>query len=30
LSPERQEWYRSRNLVAPYLRKDEVGRDRAA
>jgi hypothetical protein len=31
LSPERQEWFRSRNLVAPYLRrKDEVGRDRAA
>lgn len=31
LSPERQEWFRSRNLVAPYLRrKDEVGHDRAA
>jgi SET domain-containing protein len=31
LTPERQEWFRSRNLVAPYLRrKDEVGRDRAA
>ena len=33
LSPERQEWFRARNLVAPYLRrKDEVAgpRDRAA
>ncbi|WP_294046431.1 SET domain-containing protein [Sphingomonas sp.] len=31
LSPERQEWFRARNLVAPYLRrKDAVGRDRAA
>ncbi|MBA4772752.1 MAG: SET domain-containing protein [Sphingomonas sp.] len=26
LSPERQEWFRARNLVAPYLRRrDEVG-----
>lgn len=31
LSPERQEWYRARNLVAPYLRrKDAVARERAA
>ncbi|MFZ5792913.1 MAG: SET domain-containing protein [Sphingomonas sp.] len=33
LSPERQEWFRARNLVAPYLRrKDEIAplRDRAA
>jgi hypothetical protein len=31
LSPERQEWFRARNLVAPYLRrKDSVNRDRAA
>ena len=32
LAPERQEWFRARNLVAPYLRrKDEVAaRDRAA
>jgi SET domain-containing protein len=33
LSPERQEWFRARNLVAPYLRRrDEVAgpRDRAA
>jgi hypothetical protein len=31
LSPERQEWFRARNLVAPYLRrKDSVSRDRAA
>lgn len=31
LSPERQEWFRARNLVAPYLRrKDSVRRDRAA
>lgn len=31
LSPERQEWFRARNLVAPYLRrKDSVARDRAA
>lgn len=32
LSPERQEWFRARNLVAPYLRRrDAVGaRDRAA
>lgn len=31
LAPERQEWFRARNLVAPYLRrKDSVRRDRAA
>ena len=31
LSPDRQEWFRARNLVAPYLRrKDTVERDRAA
>ncbi|MES2066766.1 MAG: SET domain-containing protein [Pseudomonadota bacterium] len=33
LSPERQEWFRARNLVAPYLRrKDEIAlpRERAA
>jgi len=31
LSPERQEWFRARNLVAPYLRrKDSVARDQAA
>ena len=32
LAPERQEWFRARNLVAPYLRrKDDVAtRDRAA
>jgi hypothetical protein len=33
LAPERQEWFRARNLVAPYLRrKDQPGavRDRAA
>ncbi|MDB5681992.1 MAG: lysine methyltransferase [Sphingomonas bacterium] len=31
LSPERQEWFRARNLVAPYLRRrDSVSRDRAA
>lgn len=31
LTPERQEWFRSRNLVAPYLRrKDSLSRDRAA
>lgn len=31
LAPDRQEWFRARNLVAPYLRrKDEVGRERAA
>ena len=31
LSPERQEWFRARNLVAPYLRRrDSVNRDRAA
>jgi hypothetical protein len=31
LSPERQEWFRARNLVAPYLRrKDEIARPRRA
>lgn len=31
LSPVRQEWFRARNLVAPYLRrKDNIERDRAA
>lgn len=32
LSPERQEWFRARNLVAPYLRRrDRIGRrERAA
>ncbi|MDB5678425.1 SET domain-containing protein-lysine N-methyltransferase [Sphingomonas bacterium] len=31
LTPERQEWFRARNLVAPYLRrKDSLSRDRAA
>lgn len=31
LAPERQEWFRARNLVAPYLRRrDAVARDRAA
>ncbi|MES2097156.1 MAG: SET domain-containing protein [Pseudomonadota bacterium] len=31
LSPERQEWFRAHNLVAPYLRrKDDVTKDRAA
>lgn len=31
LSQERQEWFRARNLVAPYLRRrDAVARDRAA
>ncbi|WP_066816289.1 SET domain-containing protein [Sphingomonas mali] len=31
LSPERQEWFRARNLVAPYLRrKDDVGKGQRA
>jgi hypothetical protein len=31
LDPDRQEWFRARNLVAPYLRrKDDVTRKRAA
>jgi hypothetical protein len=32
LSPERQEWFRARNLVAPYLRRKDMveTRDRAA
>lgn len=31
LSPERQEWFRARNLVAPYLRRrDTTSHDRAA
>ncbi len=30
LDPDRQEWFRARNLVAPYLRrKDDVARNRA-
>ncbi len=32
LAPERQEWFRARNLVAPYLRRKDMveKRDRAA
>ena len=30
LSPERQEWFRARNLVAPYLRRKDAVTDRAA
>ena len=30
LDAERQEWFRTRNLVAPYLQRDEVTEKRAA
>jgi len=30
LSPERQAWFRTRDLVAPYLREDEAASERAA